>query len=109
MIPPRMFSWKSSAWTVRKQLSTAINFRKKFLQKIPLVKSFFWSNYRLAVQSSNCILKWLPLEFFLGNLSKDFGASKYYRLSIFEVNLFLVAKVISSGCQTFAYMKQIFP
>ena len=56
MPPPRMFSWKSSAWTVQKQLSTAINFRK-FLQKIPVVESFFWSNYRLAVQGSDYILK----------------------------------------------------
>ena len=38
--PPRMFSWKSSAWTVQKQLSTAIHFRK-FLREIPLVESFF--------------------------------------------------------------------
>ena len=52
MSPPRIFSWKSSAWTVQKQLSTAIHFRK-FLQKIPVVESFFWSNYRLAVQSSD--------------------------------------------------------
>ena len=51
MIPPRIFFWKSSAWTVQKQLSTAIHFRK-FFQKIPVVESFFWSNYRLAVQSS---------------------------------------------------------
>ena len=56
MAPPRMFSWKSSAWTVRKQLSTAIHFRK-FPQKIPVVESFFWSNCRLAVQSSDYILK----------------------------------------------------
>ena len=56
MTPPRMFSWKSSAWTVQKQLSTAIHFRT-FLQKIPVVESFFWSNYRLAVQSSDYILK----------------------------------------------------
>ena len=48
MTPPRMFSWKSSAWTVQKQLSTAIHFQK-FLQKIPVIESFFWSNYRLTV------------------------------------------------------------
>ena len=40
MTPPRMFSWKSSAWTVQKQLSTAIHFRK-FLREIPVVESFF--------------------------------------------------------------------
>ena len=56
MTPPRMFSWKSSAWTVQKQLSTAIHFRK-FLQKLPVVESFFWSNCRLTVQSSDYILK----------------------------------------------------
>ena len=58
MTLPRMFSWKSSSWTVQKQLSTVIHFRE-FLQRIPVVESFFWSNYRLAVQSSDCILKWL--------------------------------------------------
>ena len=56
MAPPRMFSWKSSTWTFQKQLVTAIHFRK-FLQKILVVKSFFWSNYRLAVQISDYILK----------------------------------------------------
>ena len=56
MTLPRMFSWKSSAWTVQKQLSTAIHFRT-FLQKIPVVESFFWSIYSLAVQSSDYILK----------------------------------------------------
>ena len=50
-----MFSSKSSAWTVQKQLSTAIHFQK-FLQKIPVVESFFRSNYRLVVQSSYYIL-----------------------------------------------------
>ena len=49
-----MFSWKFSAWTVQKQLSTAILFRT-FFQKIPVVESFFWSNYSLAVQSSDCM------------------------------------------------------
>ena len=33
-----------------------------------VVESFFWSNYRLIVQSSNYILKWLHEECFLGNL-----------------------------------------
>ena len=54
----RMFSWKSSDWTVQKQLSTAIHFWK-FLQKIPVVESLFWSSYRLAVQNNDYILKWL--------------------------------------------------
>ena len=58
MTLPRMFSWKSSAWTVQKQLSTVIHFRT-FLQKIPVLESFFWSNYRLTVQISDYILKWL--------------------------------------------------
>ena len=79
MTPPRMFSWKFSAWTVQKQPSTAIRFRK-FRQKIAAVESFFWSNYRLAVQSSDYILKWLHQECFLGNPPKDFGAPKYHRL-----------------------------
>ena len=57
----------------------AIHFRK-FLQNIPVVESFFWSNYRLAVQSSDYILKWLHQECFLGNIPKDFGAPKYHRL-----------------------------
>ena len=26
MTPPKMFDWKSSTWTVKKQLSTAIHF-----------------------------------------------------------------------------------
>ena len=56
MTPPRMFSWKSSAWTVEKQPSTVINFQT-FLQKIPVLKSFFWSNYILTVESSDYILK----------------------------------------------------
>ena len=106
--PPRMFSWNSSAWTVQKQPFAVIHFRK-FLQIIPVVESFFWSNYRLALQSSDYILKWLHQEYFLGNLLKDFGAPKYYSLQIFEVNLFLVAKLTFCGCRTFAYIKQIFP
>ena len=79
-----------------------------FLQEIPMVESFFWSNYRLTIQSSDYILKWrhqkhflgnLPIglfrsscpqssifenilhqECFLENLPKAFGASKYHRL-----------------------------
>ena len=103
-----MLSWKSSAWTVKKQLSTAIYFRK-FLREISVIESFLWSNYRLAVQSSDYILNWLHQECFLGNLPKAFGAPKYHRSQIFETNLFLVAKVTTCGCQSFAYMKQIFP
>ena len=79
MTPPRMFSWKFSAWTVQKQPTTAIHFRK-FLQKIPVVELFFWSNYRLAVQSSAYLLKWLHQESFLGNPPKDFEAPKCYSL-----------------------------
>ena len=106
MTPPRMFSWKSSAWTVQKP-SRTIHFRM-FLQKIPVVESFFWSNYRLDVQSSDYIPKWLHQECFLGNLLKYFGRPKYHILQTFEVNLFLVAKVTSCGCRTFACTKQIF-
>ena len=40
----------------------------------------FWSNYRLAFQSSDYILKWLHQECFVGNSPKDFGAPKYHRL-----------------------------
>ena len=76
MAPPRMFSSKSSSWTVQKQLSTAIHFRKIIL-KISVVESFLWSNYRLAVQSSGYILKWLHQECFLENLPKAFGVHKY--------------------------------
>ena len=47
---------------------------------IAQIESFFRSNYRLALQSSDYILKWLHQECFLGNLPKDFGAPKYYRL-----------------------------
>ena len=79
MTPPRMFSWKFSTWTVQKQPSTAIHFRK-FLQKIPGMEFFFWSNYRLAVQSSAYLLKWLHQERFLGNPPKDFGAPKCHSL-----------------------------
>ena len=41
---------------VQKQPSTAIYFRK-FFQKILVVESFFQSNFRLIVQSSDYILK----------------------------------------------------
>ena len=58
---------------------TVIHFRK-FLQEIPVVQSFFWSNYRLTVQRSDYILKCLHQECFLGNLPKPFGAPKYDRL-----------------------------
>ena len=40
MTPSRMFSWKSSTWTVQNQPSKVIHFRK-FLQEIPMVESFF--------------------------------------------------------------------
>ena len=53
--------------TVQKQPSTAIYFRK-FLQKILVLESFFWSNFRLIVQSSDYILKWLHQKCYLGNL-----------------------------------------
>ena len=77
--PPRMFSWRSFAWTVQKHLSTTIHIRK-FLQNMPVVESFFWSNYRLAVQSSDYVPKWLLQECFLGNLPQAFGGPKYHRL-----------------------------
>ena len=108
MTPPRMFSWKCSASNVQKQSSRVIHFRK-FIQKIPVVESYFWSNYRLTVQSSNYIRKWLHQECFFGNLRQAFGTPKYYRFQVFEINLFLVAKVTSCRCRTFAYMKEIFP
>ena len=79
MTPPRMFSWKSSAWTVQKQRSTTIHFLK-FLQKIPVVESLFWLNYGRSVQSSDYIPKCLHQESFHGNLLKDFGTPKYHRL-----------------------------
>ena len=62
-----------------KHLSTVIHFQK-FLQEIPVVESLFSSNYRLAVQSSDYILKWLHQECFLGNLPKVFRAPKYHIL-----------------------------
>ena len=79
MTPPRMFSWKFYVWTVQRQSFTAIYFWK-FLQKMPVVESFFCSNYRLAFESSDYILKWLHQERFVGNPPKDFGAPKYHRL-----------------------------
>ena len=78
MTPSEMISWKFSAWTVQKQPSTANHFRR-FLQKIPVVESFFWSNYRLAIESSDYLLKRLHQECFLGNPPKDFRESKYHR------------------------------
>ena len=83
MTPPRMFSWKSSTWAVQKQLSTVIYFRK-FLQKIPVVGSFFCSNYKLTVQSGEYILKWLHQEYFLGNLLLGLFRSCCPQPSIFE-------------------------
>ena len=64
--------------TVKKQLSTAIYFRK-FLQKIPVVWSFFWSNSRLSVQSSDFILKWLHQNVFL-NLPKAYSSTGWIKL-----------------------------
>ena len=59
--------YKQLSWTVQKQPSTAIHFGK-FLQKLLVLESFFYSNYRLTVQSSDYILKWFHQECFLGNL-----------------------------------------
>ena len=53
---------------------------ENFCQKILVVESFFWSNYRLAVQSSDYILKWLHQEYFVGDLPKAFGGPKCHRL-----------------------------
>ena len=83
MTPPRMFSWNSSTWTVQKQLSIAIHFWK-FLQKIPVVESFIWSNYKLTVQSCDYILKWLHQECFLGNLLLRLFRSRCPQSYIFE-------------------------
>ena len=52
----------------------------KILQKILVVESFFWSNYRLTVQGSDYILKWLHQQCFLGNLPRAFRPPKYHRL-----------------------------
>ena len=53
---------------------------ESFIQKIPVLEFFFRSNYRLAVQSSDYLLKWLHQECFLGNPAKDIGAPKCYSL-----------------------------
>ena len=41
---------------------------------------FLWLNYKLTVQSSDYVLKWLHQECFLGDLPKAFGASRYHIL-----------------------------
>ena len=83
MTPSRMFSWKFSALTVQNQPSTVTHFRK-FLQEIPVVESFFWSNYRLTVQSNDYILKWLHQECFLVNLPLGLLRNSCRQPSIFE-------------------------
>ena len=52
-----------------------------------MVESLFQSNYRLNVQSWECMLKWLHHECFLRNLLKAFRASDYHRLQKFEVKV----------------------
>ena len=69
--------------TVEKHPSTGIHFQK-FLQKKLVVESFFWSNHRLAVQSSHYIRKWLDQECFLGNLPLGLFRSNCPQPSIFE-------------------------
>ena len=64
MAPSRMFCRKSSTCIVQRQLSTAIHFRK-LLQEIPLVESFFCSNYRLT-----------PPTMFSWKSSENFWSSK---------------------------------
>ena len=54
--------------------------KPSIFENVLVVESFFWSNYRLIIQSSDYILKCLHQESFLGNLPKDFGAPKYHRL-----------------------------
>ena len=49
----------------------------KFLQEIPVVQSFFCSNYRLTVQRSDYILKCLHQECFLENLPLGLFRSSY--------------------------------
>ena len=49
-----------------------------------VVESFFWSNYRLIVQSSDYILKWLHQECVLGNLPLGLFRSSRPQPSIFE-------------------------
>ena len=55
-----------------------------FLQKITVVESFFYSNYRLTVQSSDYILKWLHQECFHGNLPLGLFRSSCPQPSIFK-------------------------
>ena len=57
----RMLRHKQLSQTVQKQPSGNIHFQK-FIQKIPVVEFFFWSNYRLTVQSSDNVLKLLYQE-----------------------------------------------
>ena len=83
MTPPRMSSWKSSTWTVQNQPSTVIHFRK-LLQEIPVVESFFWSNFRLTVKSGDYVLKWFHSEYFLGNLLLGLSRNSCPQPSIFE-------------------------
>ena len=47
---------KQLSRTVQKQPSGAIHFQK-FIQETPVVEFFFWSNYRLTVQSSDNVTK----------------------------------------------------
>ena len=75
--------YKQLSWTDHKHSSTVIHFRK-FLQKILVVESLFWSNYRLTVQSSDYILKWLHQECLLGNLLLELFRSSCPQSSIFE-------------------------
>ena len=49
-----------------------------------VLESFFWSNYRLIVQSSNYILKWLHQECVLGNLRLGLFRSSRPQPSTFE-------------------------
>ena len=79
MATPRIFSWKSSAWTVQKQPFVAIHFGI-FLEKTPVVESFFCSNYRQTIQSGDYMLKGVHQKYFLGNIPKAFGEPKYHRL-----------------------------
>ena len=50
--------YKQLSWAVQKQSSTAFLVRK-FFQKILVVESLIWTNYRLTIQSSDYILNWL--------------------------------------------------
>ena len=80
-----MFSSKSSAWTVQKQLSTAIHFQK-FLQKILVVESFFWSNYRLVVQSSYYILNDSIKNVFLEIFRSDCSEAAVHRHTFSKIS-----------------------